>query len=104
MDSRLVKIVPAGGYFQLSGAELYYEWALGERELAESKLSFFEGWSRFISGYEYQNAEVGGEVRRVANYVSFDEEFVRELIGRSLFGIRWKNVDSVERSTIKPKE
>lgn len=76
---------------------LLYGWELGEQELAESNLSFFHGEARFISGYGYQSVEEDGEVRRTANEVNFDEEFVKELIGRSLFGIDWDGVSSVER-------
>jgi hypothetical protein len=76
---------------------LLYEWGLGEQELAESNLSFFHGEARFISGYWYQSVEEDGEVRHTANEVNFDEEFIKELIGRSLFGVDWDRVSSVER-------
>jgi hypothetical protein len=79
-------------------SSLLYGWALGEQELNESNLSFFHGETRFISGYGYQSVEEDGEARRTANEVNFDEEFVKELIGRSLFGIDWDSVSSLERT------
>jgi hypothetical protein len=79
---------------------LLYEWGLGEQELAESNLSFFHGEARFISGYGYQSAEEDGEVRHTANEINFDEEFVKELIGRSLFGIDWSSINSIKRTTV----
>lgn len=78
-------------------SSLLYRWALGEQELNESNLSFFHGETRFISGYAYQSVEEDGEARRTANEVNFDEEFVKELIGHSLFGINWSNINSMER-------
>jgi len=76
---------------------LLYEWGLGEQELAEINLSFFQGEARFISGYRCQSVEEDGEMRHTANEVNFDEEFVKELIGRSLFSIDWDSVSSMER-------
>lgn len=77
---------------------LYYEWALEERELEEANLSFFHSASRFILGYRYETIEEDdGVERRTANHVQFDVDFLKELIGRSLFGINWDNVSSLER-------
>jgi hypothetical protein len=79
---------------------LLYEWGLGEQELAESNLSFFHGQARFISGYRYQSVEEDGEVRHTADEVNFDEEFIKELTGRSLFGIDWSSINSIKRTTV----
>jgi hypothetical protein len=77
---------------------LSYEWSAGEEELADTKLSFFHGQARFITWYGRQSVEENGEVRSTANEVSFDEVFVEELIGRSLFGIDWDDISSIERT------
>lgn len=98
-ESRLSIDEAVEQYFTLS-----YNWALDERELAEAGLSFFVSSSRFISEYGWETAEEGDEIKRTANHVQFNEEFVKELMRHSLFGIRWENVDSMERSAIKPKE
>lgn len=75
---------------------LHYEWALSKHELAAEGLDFYEGEASFISGYAYENAEVTGETRRVSNEVKYAEEFVRELIGHSLFGVNWDGVGTVK--------
>lgn len=94
-ESRLKIDVAVRRYFTL-----LYEWGLGEQELAESNLSFFHGQARFISGYRYQSVEEDGEVRHTADEVTFDEEFVKELTGRSLFGIDWSSINSIKRTTV----
>jgi len=76
---------------------LYYQWTLDNKELAAKGLSFYDELTRFISGYGYQSLEEEGERKRVSGYVSFAEEFVRELLRRSLFGINWDSVTSVQR-------
>ena len=75
---------------------LHYEWSLGEEELAVKGLDFYEGEASFISGYAYEDTEADGASMRASSEVSFAEEFVRELVGRSLFGINWDAVHSVE--------
>lgn len=75
---------------------LHYEWALSKDELAVEALDFYEGQARVISGYAYENAEVEGEMHRVRSEVRYAEEFVRELIGRSLFGVNWDGVVSLK--------
>lgn len=82
-------------YFTLS-----YEWTLSERELAEANLSFFDGSSRFISGYGWETNEEGDEVKRTANHVQFNAEFIKELMGASLFNINWRSVSSLERTSL----
>jgi hypothetical protein len=91
-ESRLSIDEAVSRYFTLS-----YEWVLGERELVEANLSFFHGSSRFISGCGYQTAEQNGKVKPTTNNVEFNAEFVKGLLGRSLFGINWDSVSSVER-------
>jgi hypothetical protein len=80
-------------------AGLRYEWALGEEELSAKGLTFYAGEASFVSGYAYENAEVEGEVKRARSEVRFAEEFVRELMSRSLFGIRWDGVTEISRRT-----
>lgn len=75
---------------------LHYEWALSKNELAAEGLDFYEGEASFISGYAYKNAEVEGEIRRVSNEVRYAEEFVREVVGHSLFGVNWDGVGSLK--------
>jgi hypothetical protein len=78
---------------------LYYEWSLGEQEMEENKLSSYEELARFISGRGCETIGEAGEVKRVSSYVEFGEVFVREMLSRSLFGINWDGVSSVERVT-----
>ena len=78
---------------------LYYEWTLGEREMGEKKLTFYDGWARFVTGRGGETVEEAGELKRVSSFVWFDEMFVREMLSRSLFVINWNDVSSVERVT-----
>jgi hypothetical protein len=91
-ESRLSIDEAVSRYFTLS-----YEWVLGEKELAEANLSFFHGSSRFISGYGHQPAEENGKVKPTMNNIEFNAEFVKGLVGRSLFGINWDSISSMER-------
>jgi hypothetical protein len=77
-------------------AGLHYEWMLGEAELTAKGLRFYKGEACVVSGYGYENMEEGGGVKRVWSEVRFAEEFVRELMTRSLFGINWDKVKAVE--------
>lgn len=90
VETRLASDEAVGRY-----SSLHYEWALSRKELVTEGLDFYEGEASFISGYAYEDAEVEGEVRRVSNEVTFVEEFVREVIGRSLFGVNWDDVASM---------
>lgn len=75
---------------------LHYEWSLGKEESSAKGLSFYEGQASFVSGYAYENAEVEGEIKRAASEVRFAEEFVRELMTHSLFGINWDGISAME--------
>lgn len=75
---------------------LHYKWALSKEELSAKGLAFYNGEASFITGYAYETDEVEGEVMRVSNEVTYAREFVRELIGRSLFGINWDKVGSMK--------
>jgi hypothetical protein len=92
-ESRLSIDEAVSRYFTLS-----YEWSLGERELAEANLSFFHGSSRLISEYGDQTVEEDYRVKRTVNNVEFNAEFVKSLMTRSLFGINWNGVISLERT------
>jgi hypothetical protein len=80
-------------------ANLSYRWALSKEELIEKDISQARGLSRFISGYGYREAEEikAGQMKRVSNRIDFSAEFVRELAGRSLFGVSWNHVTSLDR-------
>src|SRR5256885_702486 len=100
MDSRLVRLVPAGDYFLLSGPErrlLKFALDLLGEEVAETKLSFYDAEARFVSGYAFYNEEKDGEYKRVANRVDFASEFVEELRHRALFAVDWSRVSGITR-------
>lgn len=81
-------------------ADLGYRWALSAEELAERNLARFRGWASFVTGCGHRDAEDagGGPVRRESSYVQFSEEFVRELISRSVFHVKWDNVREMTRN------
>lgn len=81
--------------------DLSYRWSLGREELAEGNLSHYRGWARLVSGCGYRDAaeEVGGRVKRVSNRVQFASESINELMSRSLFGVEWNSVSSLERTS-----
>jgi hypothetical protein len=75
---------------------LRYEWSLEGEELAAKGYDSYDGQAGFITGYAFENAEAEGEVKRAAREVRFSGEFVKELMGRSLFGVNWDKVSAVE--------
>lgn len=81
--------------------DLSYRWTLSGDELAEKNYPHYRGWARFVSGCGYRDIEQGesGRMRRVANRVEFASEFVSDLMSRSLFGVYWNKVVSLERSS-----
>lgn len=80
-------------------AGIDYEWALGGEELAAKGLSSCDGQACLVSGYAFENFEEGGKVKRASSEVRFAEEFVRELMTRSLFGINWDGVTGISSRT-----
>lgn len=76
---------------------LCYEWEMGEAELKECNLTFYRGSCRLVTRYGHEAVEEEGEVRRTTSEVEFDEQFVRELMTRSPFGINWDEVTALER-------
>lgn len=81
-------------------ADLGYRWALSAEELAERDLARFRGWASFVTGCGHHDAEdaSGGPVKRESSYVQFSAEFVRELISRSVFDVKWDNVREMTRN------
>lgn len=81
-------------------AELGYRWALSAEELAERNLARFRGWASFVTGCGHRDTEDagGGPMRRESNYVQFSAEFVRELISRSVFDVKWDSVREMTRN------
>lgn len=75
---------------------LSYEWAMGEEELKAKGLDFYESEEFLISGYGYENSEGGGGAKRAWSEITFSGQFVKELLGRSLFGINWDSVFAIE--------
>ena len=78
---------------------LTYHWAFSKKELAARKLSFYRCRERFVSQSGYRDVEEGQDrqLRRVANYVKFNMEFIEQLLSRSLFGVNWNNIISLKR-------
>lgn len=97
-DYRLSIDEAVGRYVDLS-----YRWSLGAEELAEQHFAHYRGWARFISGCGYRDAEeeASGQMRRVSNRVDFADESINELMRRSLFGVDWNSVSSLERTLVK---
>lgn len=83
-------------------ADLSYRWALSEEELAERNLATFRGWTSFVTGCGYRDQEDGGDglMKRASNHVEFSAEFIRELMGRSVFDVRWDNVREMTRTPL----
>jgi hypothetical protein len=79
---------------------LTYTWTLSAEELAERKLNKYRGWTRFVTGCGHVDYEDDDGVRkRESSYVSFSEEFIRELRRRSEFEVRWDRVREMNRTT-----
>lgn len=79
---------------------LTYTWTLSAEELAERKLNKYRGWTRFISGCGYVDYEDDdGVLKRESSYVTFSDEFIRELRRRSEFEVRWDRVREMARTT-----
>lgn len=95
--SRLSIDEAVGRYVDMS-----YRWSLSADEQAEQHLSRYSGWARFVTGYGYRDVEeeAGGQIQRVANRVDFAVEFINELMSRSLFGLDWNTVVSLERASV----
>lgn len=81
-------------YFFLS-----YRWEMSAEELDTRDLAFHRSQERLISGYGHGEADGPGEghAGHVVNRVDFSSAFVEELTGKSLFGVNWGRVRSVER-------
>lgn len=74
-------------YFKLT-----YQWKMNDSELAAAKLDFYTTDETMLSEYTSIDTEDGKSAR-----VVFNEHFIEHLLGRSLFGIDWKAVKSMER-------
>jgi hypothetical protein len=72
-------------YFKLT-----YQWKMNDSELAAGGLNFFTTNETMLSEYTSIDMEDGKSAR-----VVFNEHFMEHLLGRSLFGIDWSNVQSV---------
>ncbi len=81
-------------------ARLLYSWRLGQEELTERKLSFYDAEERFVSGYGFYNAEQDGEDRRVANTVDFSSVFVEGLTRRACFDVNWNRINEIARNIL----
>jgi hypothetical protein len=78
---------------------LTYTWTLSAGEQSERKIYKYRGWTRFVTGCGYVDYEDDDGVRkRESSYVSFSEEFIRELTRRSVFEVRWDRVSQVNRT------
>lgn len=77
---------------------LIYMWEMNRDELAHRSLSHYRARERMITGYETTDKETGdgGQMRRVANRVIFDEYFIDGLLRRSLFDVVWDRVRAVK--------
>lgn len=78
-------------------ARLSYRWGLSGEELADRNLSFYDVEGRFISGYGHDNAEEGGEYKRVADTVEFSSVFVEGLMRGTLFNVDWNRIRGLSR-------
>lgn len=72
-------------YFKLT-----YQWKMNRSELANAGLSFYTADEAVISESTSIDTEDGK-----STHVIFNEHFIECLLGRSLFGIDWNNVQSV---------
>ncbi len=76
---------------------LTFKWKMNKHELARRKLSYSTSSEGLISENNIVNEEDADSVqrKRVFNRVVFNDYFMEQLRGRSLFGIDWKGVRSV---------
>jgi hypothetical protein len=81
-------------------ADLGYRWALSAEELAERNLTTFRGWASLVTGCGFRDLEGGGDgvAKRESNHVEFSSEFIRELTGRSVLGVKWDRVREMTRT------
>lgn len=94
-SSRLILDEAIDRYFFLS-----YRYALSRAELAAKKLSFYRSNERLISESGSSDVEEAWRRRREASYIAFSAEFIKGLLGRSLFGVEWDTVRRVSRKVI----
>lgn len=82
-------------------ADLSYRWTLSADELSEKNLNKLRGWTRLVTGCGYDDQEEGDDelAHRTSNHVSFSAEFIRELITRSVFDVRWDKVHGMAQTT-----
>jgi hypothetical protein len=94
MKSRLILDQAVERYARLS-----YNWKLSDEELIEGGFAYFHGSARFISGYGHQNHREDRQIKRLVSWVEFNSNFVQGLLGRSLWGINWNSVTTLERAS-----
>lgn len=79
-------------------ALLTYQWEMNSTELANQNLSHYKANERIISESETHDCKEGhgGQLTHVSNRVIFNEFFISGLLGRTLFGVEWGKVRSLE--------
>lgn len=82
-------------------ALLMYRWEMSRGELAGKRLSFYTAREQVISGYSNvgkpdDEEQADGQVDEEPNEITFNQYFIEGLKRRSLFGVDWNNVQSVE--------
>lgn len=94
--SRLSIDEAVGHYMDIS-----YQWPLGVEKQTEQWLSSHRSRARLITGCGYRDVEEGasGRMQRVGSRVDFAAEFINELMSRTLFGVDWSTVVSLERTS-----
>jgi len=80
-------------YFKLT-----YKWKMNKSELAASGLSFYTADEAMMSEYTSMYTEA-----EKSTHLIFNEHFIKQLLGRSLFGIDWNKVRSVSHQSLSRK-
>lgn len=77
---------------------LMYLWEKSQDELASTNNSHYRARERMISEYETTDQETGagGEMKRVANRLIFNDYFIGGLLQRSLFDVDWNKARSIK--------
>lgn len=82
-------------------ALLMYGWEMSRGELAGKRLSFYTAREQVISGYSNvseldDEEQADRQIEKEPNEITFNQYFIEGLKRRSLFGVDWNTVQSVD--------
>jgi hypothetical protein len=78
-----------------------YRWEMSRGELAGKRLSFYTAREQVISGYSNvseldDEEQADRQIEEEPNEITFNQYFIEGLKRRSVFGVDWNTVQSVD--------